>query len=79
MTEASFQPSVFWKTCKVCKGKGEVRSCHVNALPAGGRPTGLKNPERTGGCTGEVIAESGRSYCGACMGTGIKVIRETNN
>jgi DnaJ-class molecular chaperone len=59
------------KDCRTCKTSGEVRSCVPEALPVNGVATGFSFPTHRGGMSGEIIAESGRSICGKCRGTGV--------
>lgn len=66
----------FYKKCTVCKGTGELRSSHPDAVNVNGRPTGYAYPARSGGMSGEVVAEATRSICGACLGCGLKLLRK---
>lgn len=75
MMEA-FKPSCFWKTCHACNGTGKVLNSNKNALSSVGRKTGYPYPAITGGCSGEIVAEPNKAYCGRCMGTGMKVLKE---
>lgn len=61
----------FFNTCPICKGTGEVPSNHPYAVPQGGTKTGVNSPRKTGGCSGDVIAEFNLSYCGRCLGCGV--------
>lgn len=75
MSKENANPT-FTKVCTPCKGTGELRSSHPDALNVNGNPTGFAYPARTNGMTGEVVAEATRSLCGLCRGTGFRQIRE---
>jgi hypothetical protein len=66
-----FKTSRFWRDCSVCLGFGIVPAHHPFAANEAGKPTGTGYPNMTGGCSGEVVAEPHKSYCGKCSGTGM--------
>jgi len=58
----------FFVECRPCRGTGELRAGHPDSAPQRGYPSGVDNPKMRGGHSGEVMADSDKSFCGKCSG-----------